>query len=88
MLLTSVVRPLTTDPVASSVEPSAANTSPLRDVTSDCTEAKMPEAGVSPSASVYMLLTSVVKPVRADPVAKSDEPSAAKTSPLRSVIEA
>ena len=33
-----------------------------------------------------MLLTSVVKPVRADPVAKSDEPSAAKTSPLRLLI--
>ena len=33
-----------------------------------------------------MLRTSVVRPDRADPVAKSDVPSAAKTSPLRDLM--
>ena len=54
-------------------------------MTSDCTEAKIPEAAVSPSAGVYMFDTAVVRPVTAEPVASKDEPSSSNTSPLRVV---
>ena len=50
MLLTSVVRLLTDVPVASNEPPSAANTSELSDVTSEATEANIPDAGTAGSA--------------------------------------